>query len=351
MPRPMLTDSQCSAINAAADKTLGRHPRRIGELHCYATEMVFPSLERQFPEIPAPSLRVAGLMALLKPVGGGPPPPILHHDLDRRVEWILRAARITPLKPDELEVQVVLAYGCGWKRRIRNVRQPLWDATHWAEPVRELIVPATRHVRKICRRLTQDVHGFRLRSGDDVDMLASYAVGVFVGMRPISNRVYQHLQSIHNWNPLMGSLYGCLLRAIDGFCITQGTLQVNRFRNSILYPVLAGDGLAGIAKTAYWECPGCGRKIEYGVVGGAPCRHCGSDREPHVIAITRLLYPDAYTTIPFWKCRKPRCNTYARDREARCPRCGGPLPPLDPPSGSGASDCMKRSGLPAGRAR
>jgi hypothetical protein len=327
MPHPMLTDAQCSAINAAVDRILARHPRGIGELHRYATQVLFPALEESFPGIPASSLRVAGLMSLLKPVGGGPPPPILHHDLDRLVERILKATRSGPLKPDELEVQIVVAYGCGWRRRVRNMRQPLWDAAHWADAVMELIVPAKRHVRKICRRLALDVHGFRFPSASDIEHLACYSVGVFVGMRPTGSRVYQQFQSIHNWNPMIGVLHGCLFRAIDGFCLTKGTLQVNRFRNSILFPVLAGDGLLSIAKAAYWDCPDCRRRTEYGVVGGAPCNHCGSDGEPHVIAITRLIYPDAYTTIPFWKCRKPRCDAYARDKESRCARCGGTLSP------------------------
>lgn len=265
-------------------------------------------------------------MSLLKPIGGGPPPRILHHELDNRVERILNATRSTPLKPDELETQIVLAYGCGWRRNVQNVDQPPWDNRHWSGAVRELVNLANRHVRRVCRRLATDVHGFRLPSHLDVEMLSDYAVGVFVGIRPTSTRVYHQLQSIHNWNPMMGSLYGWLLRAIDGFGTIKGNLQVNRFRNGILYPVLEDDGLLSIARVAYRECAGCSTRTEYDTVGS--CRSCGRTApgsRSYIVDNVRLIWPPAYTTISFRKCRSPKCKTYVRGTETHCSRCGGPL--------------------------
>ncbi len=328
MPRPMLTQSQCSEISASVDTILSANPRGNGELHAYATRFVHPVLSRQFPEIPALSLRVAGLMALLKPIGGGPPPPILHHDLDNRVEWILNATRSTPLNPAELETQVAIAYGCGWRRSARNVRQPQWDAVHWADAVRELVIPAKKHISRVCRRLETDVPGFRLPGHLDVEMLGNYAVGVFVGMRPTTTRVYHHLQSIHNWNPMMGSLYGWLLRAIDGFGTVKGNLQVNRFRNGILYPVLEDDGLLAIGRVAYRECADCTTRTEYDTAGSCrSCRHGASGKQSFIVDNVRLIWPPAYITITFRKCRRPKCKTYVRGTQTHCPRCGGNLSP------------------------
>ncbi len=126
----------------------------------------------------------------------------------------------------------------------------------------------------------------------------------------------------------MASLYGRLLRAIDGFGTIQGNLQVNRFRNGILYPILADDGLLRIARVAYRECAGCGTKTEYDTASSCrSCRHGAAGGQSFIVDNVRLIWPPAYTTITFRKCRKPKCSTYVRGMEGRCPRCGGPLSP------------------------
>ena len=152
MPFQMLTTGQCSAVGAAIERLQDSRPRGAGHLFPYATRVAFPELARRFPDIPELPLKVAGLMALIGPVEGGPPPQVLQQDLSLRVEWILRATHAKGLKPDDLMVQLGLAYGCGWRRSIRNVRQPLWDSP-WPDAVKELILHAVGITRRLCHRL------------------------------------------------------------------------------------------------------------------------------------------------------------------------------------------------------
>ena len=328
MPRPMLTEAQLSAIDRIVEEIRGPYHRGIGDPLSFARLRVYPVLAGRFPGIPAPSLRAAGLMSLLKPKGGGPPPPILHHELDLLLERVQRAVSRRRLRWEELEGQVVLAYACGWRRRVRNIHRPLWDLSTWPEAVSALIRCAEKHIGWVLGILRSDVYGFPDPRTFDRTMLAFDCVGIYTGMRPITDRAYENRQSIHNWNPQIGSLLGCLLRAIDGFGVHHGKLKVNQFRNGLLYPALKAEGVLDIGRVAFRVCPHCEVRTEYGTTSF--CRACGdrdSEMPGRIIDSPRLIYPPAYTTIPFRKCRTAKCGTYVRGNDASCPHCGGRLSP------------------------
>lgn len=323
----MLSQTRLSAMDAVvAEAGCDRIEGTRNLIHT-ATRIAIPALRSRFPDVPDLSLRTAAYMSLLKPRGAGPPPAILHMHLSLEVEWILRATWFTSAKQEEMEAQTIVAYGCGWGRSARCVDRPAWDEP-WSGAIDELIRPAVAHIRKVCRRLRADVHGFPMPSHDDLVTIAYNSVGIFTGTRPTDTSSYPHRQSIHNWNPFAGSLYGWLLRAIDGFGTITSNLMVNKFRNGILYPILKDEGLLLIAKTAFRECPGCGTRTEYDTSSG--CRACArrSPGEPSfIVDSVRLIYPRAYTSITFRKCMTRKCRTYVRGWETSCPRCGGNLSP------------------------
>jgi hypothetical protein len=323
----MLAQTRLSAMDAVvAEAGCDRTGGSRNLIHT-ATRIAIPALRSRFPDVPDLSLRTAAYMCLLKPRGGGPPPAILHHHLSLEVEWTLRATWLTSAKQEEMEAQTILAYGCGWGRSVRNVDRPAWDEP-WSGAIDELLRPAVAHIRKVCRRLRADVHGFPMPSHDDLLTIANSCVGIFTGMRPTDASSYPHRQSIHNWHPLAGSLYGWLLRAIDGFGTVTPNLMVNKFRNGILYPIMKDEGLLLIARTAFRECPNCRTRTEYDTSSGCrACARASSGTPSFIVDSVRLIYPKIYTSITFRKCMTGKCGTYVRGRGTACPRCGGSLSP------------------------
>ena len=163
-----MTDSECAAITTACLRLAAEHPRTVSkakgerwnlDLKEYFCGALLPALTREFPPAAgwvSDQVAAVALMAYLADDGAGAAPAALRHELFAHV-----AALPVPMTAaDRLDwiVQLGLAYGCGWHRRVKS-GVARWDGL-WVKAMGEMAAVALVSVRGAYKRLVAEVRDF-----------------------------------------------------------------------------------------------------------------------------------------------------------------------------------------------
>ena len=132
----MVSNAVCQQIADTVKALRVACPRRVREsLEGYHARVLVPALQQRFPHVEPIVRETVGLMAYLGPPGDGCPPEPLRHEcleLVRRYTAALPEAKQRSRK----QVQMVLTYGCLWRRSVQS-SVGRWD-DHWPDAVKEL---------------------------------------------------------------------------------------------------------------------------------------------------------------------------------------------------------------------
>jgi len=352
-----------AAIAASSAFPRGEHEEkghwvRQGLQEYYDTTLL-PHLCGQFPNEPLPGLGIVGLLACLGPRENTPPPRLMVKQLiDLAFQY-----------PDRCLVELVLAYGVGWKRFLRRG----WPWSPWFDhlpgALQEVTCLSSNYVIHALRVLGATVRGFEwprdlgtARSGRQPDGeqteagepgaepaeadegapkdapdttkaedYAYHVAGVFTSPQARTGPQAQKLyQSVKRWDPDRGNLYGWLQLTIQGNQKRGGQKNVGNGRNDerfvagkfaegTLYPLLEDEKRLLCALVAFHQCRGSGSRFEYETGACAQCQV-----KSIIVPVKLLIVPDIeYVTREFRKCaRNPRAHGYYEADLDSCPLGG-----------------------------
>lgn len=320
----MLTDQLCQQIAGVVNVLQQTHPRRnvvkdgrpVREnLEDYFARILRPQLQQQFPDTNDVVRQIVGLMAYLGPPEAAFPPS------GQRDELIDHARNYANTLPDQKRlkrlVELTLAYGCRW-RRLTQSDMPYWNGC-WPGAFQELTDTAYHFVVQTVLTLSDTVRGFTLNWDQDKEYAGEIA-SEFTGRGipgPDEPR-YRHYQTIQDWDPPKGNLYGTLKRAIRGGGGQQGRLQPNWFSTGLLFKYLKEDVRLDVGKVAFQQCLRCPHPQTTEYDGG----ECKQGHAALIVTKVLLWVPGVYKGKYFRRC--PGTDHYYDFYRRHCPHCNKP---------------------------
>jgi hypothetical protein len=324
---PMPTDEECRRITQVI-RTQLRERCPNESMDDFLSKEIRRLLKEECPDINSDVREVVGLMAYLGPPEAEFPCKELREELiGLAAHYIYNAPEDAP--PIGLE-EVVLTYGCKWKRNAicGNKR---WDES-WADAVMEMINLAHNFVVNATKILSDTVRDFTPPSSDEKHEYAEYATGVFTSLRPnFGDPQFLFYRSLQHWDPTKGNLYYYLKNAIQGDAKQNKRFQAYRFIHGLLFPLMKEDGYLDAGPLAFNCCRVACHETEY---ARAACPKCDNKEQYHpqdfITFDKHLLHtPQAYATRKFCKCHKcsgticGKKDIYFDKELDSCPHCGG----------------------------
>ena len=366
-PHRLTLESHYGAVAEACMRVMKRSPRKVAAacaraashpfsepvqgaigLEEYFRDTLFPAVLRELSpavDLDPDDIAIVTLITALGPMRPVCPPTVLCEEL---FAHILSYALTQP-EDDHVKwiVQLVLAYGNGWGRKVRSGK-PAWDQP-WPSALQELVGITVPHVRRAYHWLAMHVRGFNLGGSmewlkDDATMIAAQFV---LRIPKVDSPKKAHYQSILYWDPTKSQLYNWLKRAANGAGVAppianpggldphSHEFSVGGFEGSLLYEAMHERKDIAVGQVAFQAKCQC----DIGK-GDQPDDHelreynrgiCSSGEHSVFIVYRKLLVvPGVSALRSFWLCKESEPPHYFELNHARCPICEKGTPSIRP---------------------
>lgn len=262
---------------------------------------------------------------------GTPPSEVWDGYVAAHRELTLRRPKRRALNPFDL----MLAFGCGWRRDVELGRGPWWG--RWEVAYAAMIFQVEASLVASGRLLANQFPQFALTSDDLSELPGDFAVSLLGSCdcghqrrdgQPASDKACSYEpHDIGSWDPLKCHLRPFVDQAVRGTATNQ--IRGGAFAESLIYRDLERQGRILRRRAEFKECPGCGELFDETSCPTPGCPGAGEVTVKRVARANWLILPahqgGDYQEVVRWVCG--RCSglyPMRLTREAAMP--AGPCP-------------------------